>query len=273
MPMQMDGREAQFFKLTIHRLAILSQLRYSEFKVYSYLAALDPFGNTQQSLDMDDLLSVCNIKLPTAYKALASLHESGLIQWLHVKSNVHVKPIYSDGSFSTPVESVLPQENAVSSSRMRSTPVEKRLRKSPRSAAFKGQRSGDLRSGHLNKKSGDLVTDEEYLQWIASGIDALPRPPKGHYRQQHIEAAADDPSNQERFSKLKSKQKAIAVDEAPFPTFYTGNEKDEALRQQRIDRLNALLREGKIEKVEDFICDHPEWGLTLNATRSEVLAR
>lgn len=240
-------------------------------RIYCYLSALDPFGNDTLQLNMDELLHVCNVKLSTAYKALAELNDRGFIQWMHVKSNVHVRPLSSSDKISTPVENILLEENPVSPSRIDSTGVENRTLKRPRRAGSSVRRSIDIRSNLLNKKREDLSTDEEFRQWITSGIDALPKPPKGDYRARLIENGLEDPDARERFLRFKEAQKLKTQTVQGSPSFSFPEENIAQLQRQRIDKLNAYIAEGRIDKAEDLICDHPDWRLALNDARTEVI--
>ena len=78
----------KFFRFTpqIAEKLRAANLSASEWKLWSYLATLDPFGSKYvESPDLLDLLSECRITKSTFYRALAKLQDEGLIDSQPVK--------------------------------------------------------------------------------------------------------------------------------------------------------------------------------------------
>lgn len=258
------GGDPLFFRLDVNSLAILSRLRYSEFKVYSYLRASDWFCNKTQDLDFAELLAVCAINKTAAYTALARLNELGLIDWTHVRSNVRVKPLSSEENFSGTAESIPVQRNQFRSSGTDSAPAENRHLKVAPSRRFKDVRSLDQLEGKEEiKKEHDFSTDADYIQWINQGINSLPKPPQGHFRDRMLQKAIEDPENQELYQSKKKRKRPIIKALEPIPSFPTNGEFQQQQQQQRLETLQHLWEKGERSRVKATINSNPEWGLVL----------
>ncbi len=55
-----------------------AKLTAAEWRLWSYLATLDPFGEHYQELDLLTILDECNLSKPTFYRAIARFQELGL---------------------------------------------------------------------------------------------------------------------------------------------------------------------------------------------------
>ncbi len=72
---------ARFFKFTDDDLEKTKSFTASEWRLFSYLRLLDPFGDTYQELDTLTILSECNIKKSTFYATIAKFQELGLFDF------------------------------------------------------------------------------------------------------------------------------------------------------------------------------------------------
>lgn len=72
---------ARFFKFTDEDLEKGQDFTASEWRLFNYLRLIDPFGDTYQELDTLTVLSECDIKKTTFYKAIAKFQELGLFDF------------------------------------------------------------------------------------------------------------------------------------------------------------------------------------------------
>jgi hypothetical protein len=62
------------------------KLTAAEWRIWSYLVEIDPWGDRYQDIDSLDVMSKCNCSRATFYRAIAKLHEiDALPQWFSVK--------------------------------------------------------------------------------------------------------------------------------------------------------------------------------------------
>ena len=72
---------ARFFKFTDDDRSKAQNFTASEWRLFSYLRLLDPFGDTYKELDTLTVLSECNIKKSTFYAAIAKFQKLGLFDF------------------------------------------------------------------------------------------------------------------------------------------------------------------------------------------------
>ena len=72
---------ARFFKFTDNDLEITKNFTASEWRLFSYLRLIDPFGDTYKELDTLKILSECNIKKSTFYATVAKFQELELFDF------------------------------------------------------------------------------------------------------------------------------------------------------------------------------------------------
>jgi hypothetical protein len=113
------------------------------------------------------------------------------------------------------------------------------------------------------KNSVDFSTDTEYLQWIIRGLDALPNPPQGHYRDRMLQKAIEDPQNQKIFKGKKKLKKPIITKVDALPSFPTNREIQQQQTSQRLETLRHLWEKGETSRVKATVNANPEWGIAI----------
>jgi hypothetical protein len=197
-----------FYKLTPSKVAELCALKYSEFKIFLYLKTLDPFGDSYRELDIDDLKRVTRIKsLGSIYPALAKLHALGLIDWYVSKSYVRVMDQCTDPEINTLIQRSA-ERSPDQPTDPEISPLKNSVLKVPAGKRFK--RSKTLKTNKTSKKeikkdaSVSLEDDPEFNAWVDRGIDSLPKPPAGVYRQQLKRKELQSKANQQEFLQLRA---------------------------------------------------------------------
>jgi hypothetical protein len=247
-----SSTDARFFRLTKSSLASLSHLKRSELLIYLYLKCQAPFPWLEVELDMSELRAVTGIKsMGTVYPALAELHKQGLIVWLHVKSNVQVM---DKNCLEREIDQPADRRSA---GRSQDQPADRTIGglidqppKPPHNAASHAHKS--IKSNKSKNKEGGFIFPEEYIRWISSAIDALPRQPKGLYRDELIQRELEDPENLETFHKAQELR-----DQALFSAAAAAAAKFEALqleepedpRAASIRRKRGLWHSNKKERA------------------------
>jgi len=199
-----------FYMLTPSKLAELSSLKYSEFKIYLYLKTLDPKGYQYRELDIEDLKRVTRVKsLGSIYPALAKLHTLGLIDWYVSKSYVRVMDQCTDPEIS-PVISGSVERSKDQPTDPEISPVKNSVLKAAPGRRFKRPKINKInKTSKKEIKKGaseSLEDDPDFNAWIDRGIDSLPKPPAGVYRQQLKRKELQSKANQQEFLQLRANQ-------------------------------------------------------------------
>ena len=86
--------QGKFYPLTNEVTAILRQakLTAAEWRIWSYLVEIDPWGDRYQDLDSLKVMSECDCSRATFYRAIAKLQEIDVIpQWFEIKDYENVE--------------------------------------------------------------------------------------------------------------------------------------------------------------------------------------
>ncbi|KAM3107277.1 hypothetical protein [Phormidesmis sp. 146-33] len=87
-------------------------LTAAEWRIWSYLVTLDPFGDRYEEMDLTTLLNECRVSKPTFYRAIAKFEECGLFDTktaqIAVKNLQGARKILSENSLKneTPVSNL-----------------------------------------------------------------------------------------------------------------------------------------------------------------------
>jgi hypothetical protein len=80
--------QGKFYPLTSDVTTKLrrAKLTAAEWRIWSYLVEIDPWGDRYRDIDSLDVMSKCDCSRATFYRAIAKLHEiDALPQWFSVK--------------------------------------------------------------------------------------------------------------------------------------------------------------------------------------------
>lgn len=267
-----------------------ANLSASEWKLWSYLVTLDPFGSKYvESPDLLDLLSECRITKSTFYRALAKLQDEGLIDSQPVKMAFrNLLGSKNDSLENSPISGTRFPEMGIESQKWESSP------KNGTEFPELGLNSQNWENGSLeplqgtepdppkiNKISKDSLNslrspqtekrefepaDPRFRAWLIKKAEKLPSPPQ--LLEQWIEKQACLKSNQSQFLKetakdLKAMPPAAAPDRLSVE-LSCGSAIAQGDRVFAIGKLQSIWANGFHSFVEQLILDFPAWCLATN---------
>lgn len=277
---------AAFYPLTAETAQLLrsADLTAAEWRLWSYLVTLDPFGDRYQTMpDLVEVMKECGLSKPTFYRAIAKLQEVGLfdIQPMQIdfRNLQGAKKIRSENSLKneTPVSRMRKQSQERDKILKNETPVSE-MRKSiaetqtPRTAAIPSDYSDyseDLRSlseaeiAPVEKERETKEDDPEFKDWLHKKALQLPNPPQ--LIEQWISKQSKVEANQREYLKSKSKATVNKVPPPPPDRFQIelacNSAHSQGDRPFLLAKLQQLWSEGWHDLVEDLCLCYPAWQL------------
>ena len=205
--------KTDFYPLTLELATKLRQadLTAAEWRLWSYLVTLDPFGDRYQDVDVLTILSECNLSKPTFYRALAKFEEQELFDAQPVRMAIRnlqgARRLLSKNSLKndTPVSEMRKLSQKRDSSIKNETPVSEMRRESQKRDKPDLEVAPDIDSGtsqtnHIDQtdqtnqtlsdsrppakkqeRDGDLFDQDgepiaPYKNWLIKKADKLPNP-------------------------------------------------------------------------------------------------
>lgn len=282
---------AAFYPLTAETAQLLraADLTAAEWRLWSYLVTLDPFGDRYQTMpDLVEVMKECGLSKPTFYRAIAKLQEVGLfdIQPMQIdfRNLQGAKKIRSENSLKneTPVSRMRKQSQERDKILISETGVSE-MRKSiaetqtPSTAAIPSDYSDyseDLRSlseaeiapvenAPVEKERETNEDDPEFKDWLHKKALQLPNPPQ--LIEQWISKQSKVEANQREYLKSKSKATVNKVPPPPPDRFQIEFACNSALavgdRSFILNKLHQLWLDGWHDLVEDLCLCYPDWGI------------
>lgn len=216
-----SSQTQSFYPLTREELIRLKQqLTFSEFSLYLYIKTINPFGDRYEALDIEQAMTDLDLSKASFYRAVGTLLEKELIDCIAGK--MYVRDLSSQNKIVSPMrlkshrrEKSLTREKKISPMRLQSHPCEFE-RSEPAPQADPGsphtiQTDQTDQTNQIKKREEEVLeNDPAFIRWINRGLDALPKPPQGHYRHRLLKRELEDKINQKLYQELTTGEEATS---------------------------------------------------------------
>jgi len=290
-PTRQQQGSQRFFRLTpeIAEKLRAANLTASEWRLWSLLATLDPFGDRYiEAPDFLELLSLAQIKKSSYYRALAKFEDLGIVDVQPVKTMFRnllgSKSTSPENSpkFGNPVPNLGNQSQIWESSPKFGNPVpnlgtdsqnwengsaelpQGKDSRSPQTLKT-SQTSTDSLKGSSQDERDPQGDDPDFREWLTRKASKLPNPPQ--LLDQWIEKQSLLKSNQSQFLKERREDlKARCADQPPdrlSVELSCSSAITQGDRSFVVSKLNGLWDLGWHDLVESLCRDFPAWGVAV----------